>query len=91
MARFLGKDIQSTTGRNLRHIEEATCLNPWNTGYRKIREALIMSELTEVPPEDKWRLPYLCKLLNQRREAEVLGMEQVEEVINELISSLVKN
>ena len=57
----------------------------------EVRDALTMFELFELPPEDKWRLPYLCKLLNQRREAEVLGMEQVEEVINELISSLVKN
>ena len=91
MARFLGKDIQSTTGRNLRHIEEASGLNPRNTSSKKIREALVMSELVEVPPEDKWRLQYICKLLHQRGQAEVLGMEQEGELINELIASLVKN
>ena len=91
MSRFLGKDVQSTTGRNLRYIEDISGLNPWSFSSRRIKDALIVSELVVVAPTDKWRIPYLCKLFHQRREAELLGLDQEVEMVNALISSLVKN
>ena len=62
-------------------------LDPWTCSYGKLKAA----ELVEVPQQDKWRLPYLCSLLAQRREAYVQAMEADEKRIEELIESLVTN
>ena len=46
------------------------------------REAVHPSE------EDKWRLPYLAKLLEKCGRLHMLGMEEEEERVQELIDSL---
>ena len=56
-----------------------------------LKAALITAEQVEVPQQDRWRLPYLCSLLTQRREAHGQAMEEDEKRINELIESLVTN
>ena len=91
LSRYLARDVQSVTGKNLRLVQDITHLNPWNTPYRKLKQALISAETVEVPPMDRWRLPYLCTLLAQRREAHNLVEEEEEERLEELISSLVYN
>jgi hypothetical protein len=45
----------------------------------------------EVPQQDRWRLPYLCSLLAQRREAHSQAMEADEIRLDELIESIVTN
>ena len=52
---------------------------------------MVEAEVVEVPTMDRWRLPYLCSLLSQRREAHKLVMEDEETRLDELIESLVMN
>ena len=77
--------------RNIRLIQDMTSLNPWSTSYGQLRHALISLEMVPVPLLDRWRLPYLCSLLAQRREAQNLASENEEKRFNELIDSLVMN
>ena len=79
------------TGKNLRLAQDISHLNPWNTPYGKLKQALVSAETVEVPLMDRWRLPYLCTLLAQRREAHNLVQEEEEERLEELINSLVYN
>ena len=88
---LLGRDVKSTIGRNLRFIQEKTNLNPWSCSQSKLKEALIDRNWVDVPPMDNWRLPYLCKLLTQRREAFNMAMIEEEERLSHLIDSLVRN
>lgn len=91
LSRYLGRDVQSVTGRNLRLIQDTVKLNPWNISNTKLKVALVSAETVEVPMVDRWRLPYLCTLLSQRREASNNAMEEEEKRIDELIESLVLN
>ena len=91
MVRYLARDVQSVTGRNLRMVQETSKLDPWTTGYGRLKKALIAAEVVEVPLVDRWRLPYLCSLLAQRREAHSMVMEAEEDRLEELINSLVMN
>ena len=52
---------------------------------------MVASEQVQVPPQDKWRLKYLCALLRKRREAFDLAAEEDEKYLTELINSLVAN
>ena len=60
LIRFLARDIQSVTGRNLSLIQETAKVNPWNASHRNIKDALGLEELVEVPETDRWRLRYFC-------------------------------
>ena len=91
LSRYLGRDVQSVTGSNLRLIQETVKLNPWNISNTNLKVALISAETVEVPMVDRWRLPYLCTLLSQRREASNNALEEEEKRIDELIESLVLN
>ena len=91
LSRFLARDVQSVTGRNIQYIQEATGLSPWTTSKRRLRDALVAGELVDVPPQDRWRLPYLNSLLSQRREAINLALEEEENRLSNLIDSLVAN
>ena len=87
LSRFLARDVQSVTGKNLQYIQEATGLSPWTTSKRR----LVAGELADVPPQDRWRLPYLNSLLSQRREAINLALEEEDKRLSKLIDSLVAN
>ena len=91
MSRLSARDVQSVTGKNLCYVKEATGLNPWCTGYARLRDALVAGEAVEVPQQDRWRLPYLSSLLSQRREAHTLALEEDENRLTKLINSLVIN
>ena len=91
MVRFLARDVQSVTGRNLLYIQECAQVNPWNSNYFRVKDALVASELVEVPELDRWRIRYLCSLLNQRRDAKKFDLEAEVTLLESLISSLVKN
>ena len=91
LSRFLARDVQSVTGKNLQYIQEATGLSPWTTSKRRLRDALVAGELADVPPQDRWRLPYLNSLLSQRREAINLALEEEDKRLSKLIDSLVAN
>ena len=91
LSRFLARNIQSTTGKNLQYIQEETGLSPWSAPRRGLRDALVAGEVAEVLPQDRWRLPYLGSLLSQRREARKLALEEEEKRLTKLIDSLVAN
>ena len=91
LCRYVARDVQSVTGENLQFVKGISQLDPWTCSYGKLKAALIMAEQVEVPQQDRWRLPYLCSLLTQRREARNQALEEDEKRIYELIESLVTN
>ena len=52
---------------------------------------LCEQEAVEVPPQDRWRIPYLSSLLSQRRVAKNLASEETVDHLTQLIDSLVRN
>ena len=91
LSRFLARDVQSVTGKNLQLLLELSGLNPWTASQARLRDVLVAQEAVEVPAQDTWRVPYLCSLLSQRGEAKVLGLEELVEELTDLINSLVSN
>ena len=91
LSRLLARDLQSVTGKNLNLVQEMTRLNPWTTSRGKLKAALEDHEMVDVPLLDRWRLPYLCKLLSQRSEAFFHANEDEQKRLTELINSLVIN
>ena len=91
LCRYLARDVQSVTGKNLQLVKGISNLDPWTCSHGKLKAALITAEMVEVPQQDRWRLPYLCSLLAQRREAHGSAMEADEKRLDELIESLVTN
>ena len=61
LANIAGRDMSSTTGRNLNLIYTETGLNPWctNACSKNLR-------LSKVPQSDDWRLPLLKSFLSKR-------------------------
>ena len=80
---MVARCARSTTGRNLVNIQRETLLDPWVTEPWMVREAV---ERAEVPANAGWRVQYLGKLLDARRELDT-KCESVEEV-NLLIEGL---
>ena len=91
LSRFLARDVQSVTGKNLTLLKEVSSLNPWVTKQSELRSALVAAELVKVPLIDQWRLPYLWSLLTQKIKAHSLVLEEQESRLEELINSLVRN
>ena len=89
MANLVSRDIQTTTGGNLRLVEEASGLSAWNTSSGKLKEAIGSLKIVECDPTDYWRIPFLNKLLGHRQEQSYLGIDTEE--ISGLINSLCIN
>ena len=89
MANLVSRDVQTTTGTNLRLIERETGLSAWITGQVKLKDALVQKETVPVEEREKWRIPLLNKLLIQKQELLYLG-EDIED-ISGLINSLCIN
>ena len=90
MAYLVGRDLRTTTGRNLRLIAEETMLDPWTVSPYLVKKALL-GKATEIPEGDSWRIPYLRLLLEQRQSAHYGGYEEEETRLNELINALCIN
>ena len=90
MFNLLSRNLQSTTGKNLKLIAERSGLDPWATSTQKLKEALHEKQKVEVLEEDSWRTPYLVSLLEQLHEAKVLVQEDKVKVLQGLIDSLVR-
>ena len=89
MANLVSRDVQTTTGANLRLIKRETGLSAWSTGQDKLKDALVRHEIAPVEEREKWRIPFLNKLLIQKQELFYLG-EDIDN-ISELINSLCIN
>ena len=70
MANLVSRDVQTTTGTNLRLIERETGLSAWITGQDRLKDALVQKETVPVEEREKWRIPLLNKLLIQKQELE---------------------
>ena len=38
LSRFLARDVQSVTGKNLRLVQDITQLNPWTASYGRLKD-----------------------------------------------------
>ena len=92
LARVVAKDIRSTTAKNIRLLDRETGGLTWQASAWKIREEIDSREV-KVPDEDKWRLPYLGKLLEERDKLIYQGEEDSQEVVRVqgLLDSLCTN
>ena len=88
LANLASRDIRSNKGANIRVVEDASGLSVWNCCQVKLREAIRVQEKAQVEESDKWRIPYLNKLLCQRQELDYLGLEEEKTRVEELINSL---
>ena len=91
MAGLAGRDLRTTTGRNLKLVHDLSGLDPWETSSAKLREELIRKLEIDVPPTDKWRAPYLATLLKQRQMFYYQGDSESMKTISVLINSLCIN
>ena len=91
LANLIGRDKRSVTGRNVSQIMEKTGCNVWSDSSVKVKAALLEAEMVEVAAIDKWRLPYLDVLLQQRQEWHYLGESEEKERVQGLIDSLCVN
>ena len=88
LARLVSRDIRTTTGTNIRVVEEASGLSIWDCCQEKLRNAVRRKEQVEVEANDEWRIQYLNKLLAQRQELDYLGQEVEKTMVDDLINSL---
>ena len=91
LANLAGRDMRTTTGRNLNLLRELSGLDPWVFGGARIKEELVKVEEVAVADADQWRLIYLRKLLEQRQIIHYEGDKAGEESMSELINSLCIN
>ena len=85
MANLVSRDIQSTTGKNLRLVEKSSGLSAWEASPVKLKEAIKKKETVTVEDIDLWRIPYLDKLLGRKQEVAYMG-EDVEEISSQINS-----
>ena len=88
MALLCARDLRTTTGQNIRVVEEASGLSVWSSTTRQVRKAVREREAVPVPPQDAWRVPYLRKLLEQRIQHYYSGDKEKEEGVQALVDSL---
>ena len=91
MVNLAAKDIRSTTGSNVRLLEECSGLDPWEYGTTRLKEELVKREEVDIKEQDKWRVGYLARLLEQRQEQHYLGQVEDENRLSTLIDSLCVN
>ena len=88
LVNIVAREIRTTTGRNLDLVRRLTGLYPWNCTPFQAKKALSSLD-AEVPSVDKWRIPYLAKLLDQRGE-DHFQMKNTSD-LTDLIDSLCVN
>ena len=73
MANLVARDMQTTTGANIAMICRLSGHSIWVTSQEKLRDALVENETVIVDNSEKWRIPFLNKLLSHRQELSYLG------------------
>ena len=91
MARLAGRDIRSTVGSNLAVLARHTVRDPWAASHGQLKAALLIRNKVEDPEVETWRLPYLKRLLGERRDAYYLGEVEETARLQGLIDSLCIN
>ena len=91
VARLAARDLRSSVGTNLALLRQETGLDPWVIGPGHLQTALLAKDRVVVPDRDKWRVPYLERLLAERLQAYYAADTLTEERLTVLINSLVVN
>ena len=91
MAGLAGRNLGTTTGRNLRLVSELSGLDPWIASSEKIKEQLLIQDKADIPLTDQWRVPYLSSLLEKRQSLHYQGEEEGAQEVTKLIDSLCIN
>ena len=86
VASMVARCARSTTGKNLMNIERETRLDPWTVQAWRVRNQV---KRAEVPNGDGWRVHYLAKLLEARKEMDIKcqNVEDITPLIESLCSS----
>ena len=87
---LVARDLQCTTAKNLKLVENSAGVDPWTAGPGKLKEELEKNQLVDIPPQDAWKLSYLRSLLMQLQQAKHLAQEDRVKYTQDLIDSLVK-
>ena len=88
-ALLAARDIRTTLGSNLSLIERESGLNSWTASPTDLKKALLENSNICIPDEDKWRIPFLKKLLTKRLELKYMSdSTDAKELLNSLIYSL---
>ena len=72
-------------------IREETGLEPWQTEKHILKSVLMIQEHEIPTTEDKWRVHYLARLLDERLLNHYQSNIEEETRLSELINSLVVN
>ena len=91
VALLAARDLRTTTGANIRLVEQASGLSVWNSTTAQVRAAIRQKETVTVPAGDSWRPAYLRKLLEQRIHHHYQGDKERETFFQSLIDSLCVN
>ena len=93
ISRLAARDIRTSIGSNLDALKRETGLDPHCFGTDRLKHELLntYNQNFFVNVEDKWRIPYLDKLLAERTMAFFKGDTENHTKINELLQSLVVN
>ena len=67
VARVAARDLCSSVSTNLALLWQETGLDQWVIGPGHLRTALLAKNRVVVPDRDKWRVPYLERLLPDER------------------------
>ena len=65
MANLSARDVRTTVGKNLMYLREESSLDSWSVSPSDLRAA-VHERKASIPVEDRWRLRYLARLLQER-------------------------
>ena len=62
----------------------------WTVSAGRLKQELHTNQMVDIPPQDKWKMRYMCSLLNQMEEAKHLVQEDKLKELQDLLDSLVR-
>ena len=86
LANVVSRDCQSVTARNIKLVDKAAGLSPWDYSTTRIKAGL---EKLPVPENNDWRFPLLLKMLEYRRSEEnkLHNTDNLTQMIDSLCAS----
>ena len=86
MANLAARDLRSTTGSNVRLLQECSGLDPWEYGTARLKEELVKREVVDIMDQDKWRINLVKEVLDfkhgQLAPPDGWSIEELEEILN---------
>ena len=87
---LVSRDLQTTTARNMKFVMDKSETDVWTVSAGRLKQELHTNQLVDIPPQDKWKMRYMCSLLNQMEEAKHLVQEDKLKELQDLLDSLVR-